>query len=90
MTLTFEELHLWNTEDQHSVKFKATSGRDKGFVLADFSGIGIINTEYDRPFTVDGFSRWLRDAITAAGLPLDCKPHGLRKVAGRRLDPSTV
>src|SRR5258705_9644309 len=27
----------------------------------------------------------LRDAITAAGLPLDCQPHGLRKAAGRRL-----
>ena len=45
----------------------------------------IINTEYGKPFTVDGFSQWLRDAITAAGLPLDCQPHGLRKAAGRRL-----
>jgi enterobacteria phage integrase len=45
----------------------------------------IINTEYGRPFTVDGYSLWLRDAITAAGLPLDCQPHGLRKAAGRRL-----
>ena len=45
----------------------------------------IINTEYGRPFTVDGFSQWIRDAITAAGLPLDCQPHGLRKAAGRRL-----
>jgi hypothetical protein len=25
-----------------------------------------------RPFTVDGFGQWLREAITAAGLPLDC------------------
>jgi integrase len=45
----------------------------------------IINTEYAKPFTVDGFSQWIRDAITAAGLPLDCQPHGLRKAAGRRL-----
>ena len=45
----------------------------------------IINTEYGGPFTVDGFSQWIRDAITAAGLPLDCQPHGLRKAAGRRL-----
>ena len=45
----------------------------------------IINTEFGRPFTVDGFSQWIRDAITAAGLPLDCQPHGLRKAAGRRL-----
>lgn len=27
----------------------------------------------------------MRDAITAAGLPLECQPHGLRKAAGRRL-----
>jgi integrase len=47
--------------------------------------VTIINTEYGKPFTVDGFSQWLRDAIAAAGLPLDCQPHGLRKAAGRRL-----
>ena len=45
----------------------------------------IINTEYGKPFTVDGFSQWIRHAITGAGLPLDCQPHGLRKAAGRRL-----
>jgi integrase len=45
----------------------------------------IINTEYGKPFTVDGFSQWMRAAITAAGLPLECQPHGLRKAAGRRL-----
>jgi len=30
----------------------------------------------------------LRDAISAAGLPLECQPHGLRKVAGRRFAES--
>jgi integrase len=54
----------------------ATSDRDH---------VTIINTEYRKPFTVDGFSQWMRDAITKAGLPLDCQPHGLRKAAGRRL-----
>jgi integrase len=47
--------------------------------------VTIINTEYGRPFSVDGFSQFMRDAITAAGLPLDCKPHGLRKTLGRRM-----
>jgi integrase len=47
--------------------------------------ITIINTEFGAPFTVDGFSDFMRDAITAAGLPLSCQPHGLRKAAGRRL-----
>jgi enterobacteria phage integrase len=44
--------------------------------------VTIINTIYGRPFTVDGFSGFMRDAMTAAGLPLDCKPHGLRKSLG--------
>lgn len=52
---------------------------------AERDHVTIINTEYGKPFTVDGFSQWIRDAITAAGLPLDCQPHGLRKAAGRRL-----
>ena len=40
---------------------------------------------YRKPFTVDGFSQWMRDAITRAGLSIDCQPHGLRKATGRRL-----
>ena len=40
---------------------------------------------YGKPFTVDGFSQWMRDAITDAGLALGCQPHGLRKATGRRL-----
>lgn len=47
--------------------------------------VTIINTEYGRPFTVNGFSAFMRGAMNAAGLPLDCKPHGLRKVLGRDL-----
>jgi integrase len=53
--------------------------------VAERNHMTIINTSYGRPFTVDGFGQWLREAITAAGLPLGCKPHGLRKAAGRRL-----
>jgi enterobacteria phage integrase len=47
--------------------------------------VTVINTEFGRPFTVDGVSGFMRDAISAAGLPLDCKPHGLRKTLGRLL-----
>jgi integrase len=47
--------------------------------------VTILNTAYGKPFTVAGFSQFLRNAITAAGLPLDCKPHGLRKTLGRRM-----
>lgn len=52
---------------------------------ADRGHITILNTAYGKPFTISGYGQWLRDAITAAELPLDCKPHGLRKAAGRRL-----
>jgi enterobacteria phage integrase len=45
----------------------------------------ILKTEAGIGFTVAGFSGWMRDAITAAGLPLDCKVHGLRHLAGVRL-----
>ena len=31
------------------------------------------------------YSNWLREAITAAGVPLERKPHGLRKAASSRL-----
>ena len=54
------------------------------------SHVTIINTEFGRPFTVDGFSGFMRDAIKAAGLPLDCRPHGLRKTLGRRLADAGV
>lgn len=53
--------------------------------VAERRHVSILTTAYGRPFTVDGFSQWIRDAITAAGLPLECQPHGLRKAAGRRL-----
>ena len=49
------------------------------------SHMTIINTEFGKPFTIDGFSGFMRDAISKAGLPLDCKPHGLRKTLGRLL-----
>jgi enterobacteria phage integrase len=47
--------------------------------------VTVITTAYGKAFTVDGFSQWMREAITDAGLPLDCQPHGLRKATGRRL-----
>jgi hypothetical protein len=54
------------------------------------SHVCIITTEFGRPFTVDGFSGFMRDAMTAAGLPLDCEPHGLRKTLGRKLADAGV
>src|SRR5262249_24751986 len=53
--------------------------------VANRDHLTIVSTEHGKPFTVDGFSQWMRNAITCAGLPLECQPHGLRKAAGRRL-----
>lgn len=46
----------------------------------------VLVTEWGKPFTVDGFSGFMRDAIKAAGIDdLTCRPHGLRKTLGRLL-----
>ena len=47
--------------------------------------VTILNSAYGKPLTVAGFGNFLRESITAAGLPMECQPHGLRKAAGRRL-----
>jgi integrase len=52
--------------------------------------VTVINTQWGKPFTVDGFSGFMRDAIRAAGLPLKCQPHGLRKTLGRMLADAGV
>jgi integrase len=48
-------------------------------------GVAMLLTEYGQPFTVAGYGHWMRGAIKGAGLPLECKTHGLRKAAARRL-----
>lgn len=53
--------------------------------VAERRHVVMLVTEFGKPFTVDGFSNFMREAIRDAGLPLDCQPHGLRKATGRRL-----
>jgi integrase len=57
----------------------------KVLAKTDRDHVTILNTAYGRPFSVDGFSGFMRDAIKGADLPLAAQPHGLRKAAGRRL-----
>ena len=45
----------------------------------------ILATAWGEPFSVKGFQQFVAKAIRAAGLPLICKAHGLRKAAARRL-----
>lgn len=40
----------------------------------------LVTTQYGRPFTAKGFSNWIADAATKAGLS-SCTAHGLRKSA---------
>ena len=47
--------------------------------------VTVIPTQWGKPHSVKGFGQFMRDAIEAAGLPLDCQPHGLRKTFGRLL-----
>jgi len=74
-------------QQKTGVKIQVPLHRDLLVVLekARHNHVSILVTEWGKPFTVDGFSGFMRDAIRAAGLPLDCQPHGLRKAAGRRL-----
>jgi integrase len=65
---------LYALDDAHAKRGKVVGLNDP-----------IIKTEAGIGFTVAGFSDWFRDAITAAGLPLECKPHGLRHLAGVRM-----
>jgi integrase len=73
------------TEDGMAAADPARSRLGCDIGAAKREHISILTTMFGRPFTVDGFSQWMRDAITEAGLPLGCRPHGLRKATGRRL-----
>jgi integrase len=41
-------------------------------------------TSFGKPFTIAGFSNWMRDRCDEAGLH-DCSAHGLRKAIATRL-----
>ena len=41
-------------------------------------------TEWGKPFSVDGFGNWFRKQCEIAGLPDECRAHGLRKAVARR------
>ena len=45
----------------------------------------ILATEYGAAFSPKGFGNFVSSAIRCAGLPAQCKAHGLRKAAARRL-----
>lgn len=59
---------------------------EKALAATPRKHVCVLVTEWGKPFTVDGFSGFMRDAIQAAGISdLTCRPHGLRKTLGRLL-----
>ena len=45
----------------------------------------ILATNFEKPFTHQGFGNWMAERIRMAGLPERCVTHGIRKAAARRL-----
>ncbi len=68
-----------------AVDMAVSEDLQKALAATPRNHVCVITTAYGKPFTVDGFSGFMRDAIRAAGLPLNCQPHGLRKTLGRLL-----
>jgi len=58
-----------------------------GHVLAAWpkTNLVMLVTSFGKPFTSKGFSNFMADKISEAGLPDRCVTHGLRKAAARRL-----
>lgn len=52
--------------------------------IAQHDGMTFLTTTCGKPFSVDGFGNWFREAVKQAGIE-GRSPHGLRKAAGRRL-----
>lgn len=80
-----EEAHYTRHKTGVPVQLALSDDLRKALEATRRSHVIVINTEFGKPYTIDGFSGFMRDAIGAAGLPLDCKPHGLRKTLGRLL-----
>ena len=59
---------------------------EKALAATPREHVCVITTAFGKPFTVDGFSGFMRDAIKRAGIiDLTCRPHGLRKTLGHLL-----
>ena len=69
------ELGYTRSKTGVGVEMGVRSELQKALAVAPRDHVTIISTEFEQPFTVGGFSQFMRVAITAAGLPLDCKPH---------------
>jgi enterobacteria phage integrase len=86
----------WPDVDAHSIRVVQTKGGEKLLIplhpelrtAVDAwprKHVVILTTNYGKPFSTAGYGSWFSTTIRAAGLPLRCVTHGLRKAAARRL-----
>jgi enterobacteria phage integrase len=83
--VTVEKIAVVQQKTGTKLKIHLHSDLKAVLAAAPREHVAILTTVYGKPFTVTGFSNFMREAIRAAGLPEDCRAHGLRKAAGRRL-----
>jgi integrase len=85
--VTDDSIHITQQKPRRRVTLKIPLHTElqRALAAARRDHAAILTTAFGMAFTVDGYSQWMRAAITAAGLPLECQPHGLRKAAGRHL-----
>lgn len=87
---------LWMAYDGEGIAVKQEKGGAPLWIpvhpvlkeVLDFTqrrGAAIIASTKDAGFAKEAFGNFMKDAIRAAGLPEDCRLHGLRKSAGRSL-----
>lgn len=89
---------LFGPEHTKTGKVVFTAGKgDKAMILplapqlkraiAAMPSVGIktyLVTAFGKPFSKEGFGNWFREQCIAAGLPDECRAHGLRKAITRR------
>lgn len=75
-------IRVEQTKTGHQLKIPISDDLRRELNGAD--GLLFLTTSAGKPYTVDGFGNWFRQAVRKAGLP-GLSPHGLRKAAGRRL-----
>lgn len=79
------KMRFTQKKTDHEMTLTAHRRLVESIAASGVRGMVINLTAYGQPRTAKGFSNFVSAAITAAGLPDRCVPHGLRKAAARRL-----
>jgi site-specific recombinase XerD len=79
------ELHVIQQKTGAELYLPFVEEMEKALRAIPARGLNLFTREDGKPMTRPGLTRFMRDAIAAAGLPAKCVPHGLRKAGMRRL-----